>query len=328
MFCNARLLDHRLRRVSRRKSWLAGCGMLCLALASCGGGGGGGGSSFIPQPPVQPPPQQDQSVTIFPNPAVGEFASVGATVDGSAANGPLGAISTNDADQPHIRFMSDGTYQVLLPGKEWSELLSFAPGTLLKDADSNFEAVISGSKNLGYQYSELASYHSSDPQQFGAFAFGTLTPDGAVPVVGSATYTGTIAGMSDVNGSNAGQSFRELATGSVTLNFNFAAGALGGTISLGLIDEVSDTPLQIGTFAFTDTVFGVGSTSYAGKFDTDAVGDNFFLGKFTGPHAEETIGSWALPFTLEVGRANASNSTITADHNAHQAFGAWIAKSH
>lgn len=309
---------------------LAGAAALSLALTGCGGGGGGG-TSFIPQPPVQPPPpspppQQGQSVTIFPNPTVGEFASVGATVHGSAdPNVPLGPISTADADQPHIRFMSDGNYYVQLPGHDPNELLSFGGGSI-RDTDDNFEGLISGSKDRGYSYSELAFHRSSDPQQFGAFAFGTLTPDGAVPVTGSATYNGTITGTSDVVGSNAGQSFREIATGPVMLNFDFAAGTLRGAMSLGLIDEVSDDALQIGTFNFKDTVFGVGSTSYSGKFDTAAVGDNFFLGRFTGPHGEETIGAWALPFILDVGRAGPSNSVITADHQTHQAFGAWIAK--
>jgi hypothetical protein len=318
--------------MSRRLHLLAGTAALAFALAACGGGGGGGRSSFIPQPPVQPPPpppEQGQSATIFPHPVVGEFASVGATAEQSfIGTGPIGTISTNDADQPHIRFMSDGTYQVLLPGKEWNELLSFAPGNLLRDTDNNFEAVTSDSKDKGYQYSELALYHSINPQQFGAFAFGSLTPEGDVPITGSATYTGTISGSSDVIGMNAGQSFREIATGSVTLSFDFAAGALGGSMSLGLVDEVSDDALQLGTFDFKDTVFGVGRTSYSGKFDTSAAGDNFFLGRFTGPRGEEVIGAWALPFVLDVGRTGPSNSVITADHEAHQAFGAWIAKSH
>jgi hypothetical protein len=318
--------------MARNAHLLISAAALSFALAACGGGAGGS-ASFIPQPPVQPPPpppQEGESVTIFPDPKVGEFASVGATVKGSLnSTAPLGAISSNGADQPHIRFMSDGTYQVLLPGQEWNEIVLYGQGNdqrILTDTDNNFEGLTSGSKDNGYRYSELAFYRSSDPEQFGAFAFGTLTPNGATPTTGSATYTGTITGTSDVFGSNAGQSFREIASGSVTLNFDFAAGTLGGAMTLGLIDEVSDTALQLGTFNFKDTVFGVGSTSYSGKFDTAAAGDNFFLGKFTGPHAEETIGAWALPFVLDVGRTGPSNSVITADHKAHQAFGAWIAK--
>jgi hypothetical protein len=79
--------------------------------------------------------------------------------------------------------------------------------------------------------------------------------------------------------------------------------------------------LSLGTFAFKNSVFSIGSTDYSGKFDTSASGSNLFFGKFTGPNAEETIGAWGLPFVLDTG-----NAAITADHKTHQLFGAWIAK--
>lgn len=278
------------------------------------------------QPPTQPPPQEAQSITIFPNPAAGEFASVGATAKGSQSdfNVALGAISTADADQPHIRFESNGTYEIMLPGGEWDELIPFGQGTgpnVATDSTHDIQLVLSGSRDNGYKYSEVASYIASGPNQFGAFAFGTLTPDGAVPVIGSATYSGTVMGTSDVIASD---SFdgpnRASVSGSVDLDFDFGAGTLGGAMTVALGDDTGAS-LPLGTFNFKDTVFGVGSTSYSGKFDTTVAGDNFFLGKFTGPNAEETIGAWTLPFILDTG-----SSTITADHSAHQLFGAWIAK--
>ena len=94
--------------------------------------------------------------------------------------------------------------------------------------------------------------------------------------------------------------------------------ALAGAMTAALDDY---TMIPLGTFNFKDTVFAAGSTSYSGKFDTQTAGDNFFLGQFTGPNAEETIGAWALPFVLDVG-----SSTVAADGKAHQAFGAWIGK--
>src|SRR4029078_3636070 len=138
-------------------------------------------------------------------------------------------------------------------------------------------------------------------------------PVGGVPTTGSATYNGTVMGKSDVIASD---SFdgpnRASVGGTVRLDFNFQSGSLGGSMTVGLNDAASG-PLPLGTFNFKNTVFGVGSTSYSGKFDTAATGDNFFLGQFTGPHAEETIGAWALPFVLDTG-----NMTITADHKTHQ----------
>jgi hypothetical protein len=98
--------------------------------------------------------------------------------------------------------------------------------------------------------------------------------------------------------------------GTVSLTFNFGAGSLGGSM------DMSVNGANAGAFAFKNTVFSVGSTTYSGSFDTTAAGQNFFLGRFTGPNAEETIGAWALPFNYSV------------DGQPHQAIGAWIAKNH
>jgi hypothetical protein len=297
-----------------------------MTLTSCGGGGGGIAS--IPTPITQPPPPPPAgTVTIFANPSVGEYASVGASAkasDDTNFSTPLGAISTADADQPHIRYTSAGTYEIQLPGKQWDQLVLYGQGTAptaITTSDKSVLALLSGSKDEGYKYSELASYRAGGPDLIGGFAFGTLTPAGAVPTSGSATYSGTIMGKSDVIASD---SFdgpnRASVEGTVNLNFDFASGSLAGAMTIALNDAAGDK-LGLGTYSFSDTVFSAGSTSYSGKFATNAAGDNFFLGKFTGPNAEETIGAWALPFILDVG-----NSTIAADHKAHQAFGAWIAK--
>jgi hypothetical protein len=314
--------------MSRDVDWLAGCGLLCMALSACGGGGGGD-AAFIPQPPIQPPPP-GPSVAIFSNPQVGEFASVGASAKVSSVIDPkaaVGPISVADADQPHIRYTSAGTYEIEMPGGAWSQLTLYGQGTddgaVLNNGNDSGGIFLftSGSKDHGYKYSELASYMSADTGGIGGFAFGTLTPAGAVPTTGSATFSGTIAGTTDVVGSDPFDGpIREDASGSVTLNFDFGAGSLGGSMNLVLSARDGST-VPIGTFNFTDTVFGVGSTGYSGKFDTAAAGNNFFLGKFTGPQAQETIGAWALPFILDVG-----SNTVAADHKAHQAFGGWIAK--
>jgi hypothetical protein len=312
-----------------RSKRLAASGILTLALCGCGGGGGGSVSMLPPPPPAPPPVQEPQAVVIFPNPVAGEFASVGTTSKVADVRDPdaaLGPISTADADQPHIRFTAANTYEVELPGGAWQELTFYGGGTngiiLNNGADSGGEFfVISGSKDDGYLYSEVASLMSFDTLQIGAFAFGTLTPNGAVPVTGSATYSGIVRGTSDVGASDpVAGIYRPDIDGTVTLGFDFAAGSLDGSMTLGFADA-NGGPLPIGTFNFKDTVYSTGSPSYSGKFDTNAAGDNFFLGKFTGPHAEETIGAWAVPFTLDTG-----SSTITADHQSHQAFGAWIAK--
>jgi len=117
----------------------------------------------------------------------------------------------------------------------------------------------------------------------------------------------------------AGGYFPTSVDGNVTLNFDLGQGSLSGAMTLYLPDGMQ--PLALDTYAFKDTVFSVGSTAYSGKFATSASGDNFFLGQFTGPTAQETIGAWALPFVF-----SKSGQTITADGQLHQAFGAWVAK--
>jgi len=231
-------------------------------------------------------------------------------------------LSSADADQVHIRYSNNGYYEIQMPGATW-EQLGFAKGTIPADpafatdfqpvsAPQNGASLITSiSRTQGYNYSEMAGWF--DPSgKFGELAFGAATPAGQVPEAGSATYQGLVNGTSDVVGFDSFDGhFRAPVSGTVGLNFDFAKGTLDGSMTLSLNDG---HPNDLGKFDFKDTVFSVGSTTYSGVFDTNVAGSNFFLGKFTGPSAQETIGAWALPFHF------------SGDNQAHQAFGAWIAK--
>jgi hypothetical protein len=70
----------------------------------------------------------------------------------------------------------------------------------------------------------------------------------------------------------------------------------------------------LGPFAFSDTVYSTGSTSFSGRFDTDVAGLNSFSGLFTGPNAEELMGNFALPYRSPV------------DNQTYQAAGAFVGK--
>jgi hypothetical protein len=170
----------------------------------------------------------------------------------------------------------------------------------------------SNSRLSGYLYSEMAVW--STQTRSGFVAFGSATPSGAVPVTGTAAFQGVVEGYSDILQDDflVGGKVAVAVAGSVGLQFDFGAGTLAGSMSL-RTDPFAG-PVDLGTFAFKDTVYSTGSLTYSGTFQTPAVGQNFFLGRFTGPHAEETIGAWALPFHYSV------------DNQTHQAFGAWIAK--
>jgi hypothetical protein len=258
-----------------------------------------------PPPPTSPPATPAAyPVNIFSNPTAETYASVGIGTN----------FSRSESDVPHIRYNSSGYYEVQFPGKDWDRLA--VPSNVIPqypETNNLFQAengggyvVIELSRLDGYVYSEIANS--------GEFAFGSATPDGSVPVTGEATYEGRISGGSDILQDDflLQQKVGVPVGGSVSLSFDFGAGTLDGSMSLHA-SPYSGT-VDIGTFSFADTVYSTGARTYSGSFDTAAQGENFFLGQFTGPNAEETIGAWALPFIY------------SEDGKLHQAAGAWIAK--
>ena len=310
----------------------------CFALAACGAGGVGHVASSPPAPtpstPTSPPP-----VRIFNNPTPAEYTSVSASIAGPGGNldtydsaaARFGAVSTAEADQARIRYNSGGYYEIDLPGADWDRLVQYK-GTVNPHPDNNYfqpssvpmnEAylVTSISRDKGYLYSELGSWGSATASRFGYMAFGQATPVGGVPTVGSATYSGMVVGSADfMTADNLYGGYVSLGVeGTVQLNFDFGNGTLGGSMSLSFPDGMN--PADLGTFTFRDTVFSAGSTTYSGSFNTAVSGQNFFLGRFTGPAGEETIGAWALPFVFDRG-----GEYLLPDGQTHQAFGSWIAK--
>jgi hypothetical protein len=293
-----------------------------FALSACGGGGGGSAALSTPPPPPPPP---SAAVTIFQNPSPGEYVSMGASISGPGGNldtystpTAFGAVSTLDADQVQVRYNSGGYYEIKMPAADWDRLVHYKGLSNPTSANNYFQPegvaqnlgylVTSASRNSGYQYSELAGWGSAAASRWGFVAFGVPTASGNVPVTGSASYNGVIAGSADVMIPDLlyGGYVTSPISGTVALNFDFGSGTLGGSMT-----AMMDTT-NLGTFTFRDTVFSVGSTAYSGAFDTSVAGQNFFLGQFTGPNAAETVGAWALPFVF--------------GGQDHQAFGAWIGK--
>lgn len=323
--------------------------MICaaaIALAACGGGGGGpGGIGALPFVPTPPPPTPTPAcppacdLNILPSPSAGVFALVGASVAGPGGNldtydqpTAFGTVSGAAESQPAIRYTDSGTYEIRMPGSEWDRLVWYK-GMIPDDPDTvnyfqpasvpqNYGYLLTNrARDFGYLHSELAIWGSHSAGRIGFVAFGTGTTADQMPGTGSATFDGVVQGMTDimVPDSLYGGYVPLSVSGSVTLAFDFGQGSLDGAMTLYLPDGMQ--PLRIGEFAFRDTVFSVGSTAYSGAFDTSVAGQNFFLGRFTGPNAEETIGAWALPFLFDM-----SGEYTQADHQVHQAFGAWIAR--
>ena len=311
-----------------------------FAVSACGGGssGGGVGVQSTPVPPTAPTPAA-APVTIFASPAPGEYASIGASIAGPGGNldtyqsstDRFGPVSTSQADQAHVRYTTGGYYEVKLAGADWDRLVPHK-GMVTSDPNNNYfqpagvpqnyaYLVTRNSRTQGYSFSELGAWGSEAQGRWGYTAFGAATSPNGVPTSGSATFSGVVSGSTDaMSADNLYGGYTPIPTdGFVTLNFDFTAGSLNGRLDLFLPDGMNPIPLD--SFAFTQTVFSPGSTSYSGRFDSPETGQNFFLGQFTGPNAQETIGAWAVPF-----RFDQQGGFIHGDGQVHQAFGAWVAK--
>ena len=155
---------------------------------------------------------------------------------------------------------------------------------------------------LNFQYSTPLEWFT-DNELTGVEAVGIATPAGAVPMTGSATYSAYAYGRTSESNKPL---VDPLVLGDMTLNFDFARGTLAGSLSMTLDPEWSQ--YDLGTVNFRETVYSTGSTAFSGKFDTDLPGVNSFSGLFTGPHAEELIGNFALPY-----RSPINNQTYQAD---------------
>lgn len=318
--------------MTRFKRLAAGLlGASALALAACDGGTSTQ-TSFIPAPPPSPPPPQDaKAVTILPQPVAGSFAVTGAWTNlytaSATQDGRFESIDASAANQPQIRYAAGGYYEVKLPDEDYGPLVhdtSFPnpppddPFLTVTDCCGTRPVTVQSS-GQGFTYSAMASWSRPDLDfgytiDAGVFAFGKATPAGDVPVTGSASYGGVVAGLTDAKTFIPVDNTWSVlpANGTVQLDFDFARGTLGGRLDLSVADGMN--PVSVGSYDFAQTVFSPGSTAYSGSFATNLTGANFFGGLFTGPHAEETIANWAVPFEY--------NGEI------HQAFGAWVAKAH
>ena len=301
---------------------------LACGLTACGGGGGAGSLNSTPPPTPTPTPTPTAAVKIFPSPMPSEYASVGVSSSTPLMDEDdrLTSISSADANQVHIRYNAGGYYEIEMPGRAWDRLVHYKGLANPTSENHYFQPmsapqnagflIVSKSRDKGYFYSEMGAWGTNlvAAAPFGFVAFGTPTPAGAIPVTGSASYAGDISGTADIMFPDNlyGGSYPAGVEGSIALSFNFATGTLGGSMNVIINEGMGYT--NLGSYAFADTVYSAGSPTYSGKFVSSVPGSNYFLGRFTGPNAQETIGAWALPFLYPV------------DGKPHQAIGAFIAK--
>lgn len=290
--------------------------LTAVLLAGCSGAGAG----IKPTPPVplEPPPPpappvDDTSVELLDHPATQEFPV--------ATSGP--AI--------RIRYdASRNQYEIKTERFDWAALVD--PPDPHKDGPNRYFLIagqppgsLEGSvwiaahyrspdPGSNYRYSNLLGWYqpsNTEGEAANITAFGVPTSAAGIPVAGQATFEGPAMGAADVANDGWGAIAETPMGGKVRLSFDFAAGTLTGSLNLATTCDCS-TQFSIPPMLFTNTIFAKGSTTYSGRFLTDAPGANSFSGLFTGPQGQELIGSWHLPF-------------VFSDKN-HQAWGAWIAK--
>ena len=306
---------------------------VALALGACGGGGSGVAS--IPMPPAltqtPPPPPPESAPTpanymIAANAVSQTFASKGGYVSYNLVTGGIPSPPTTQGEQLSVRYNSASSqYEIMLPSSSFWEGLYRGPqgsqnidfrtsGTITGGSPTYFQ--LQQYAGTGYTYSALALWGISSSQAgiSGAAAFGIPTSAGSVPVAGSATYNGSISGNTTETSYDllSNGHWPALVEGSIGLSFNFGAGTLSGSISPTIynLERRALAPMS-----FVNTVYSSGATSFSGSFNNALTGANRFTGQFTGPQAQELIGSFEFPYTSpDDGKVYQANGAFVAKH--------------
>ena len=278
-----------------------------LSLTACGGGSGGGLNS-IPAPPLAPTPTPTPTPTPIPPPPAGPL--------GLKSDAPFALFSAYDsgngslvAGEGAVNFaysLADDRYTVSLPGFEEGHPVTTgvsgtfnASGWLHVSATSNNVSVgdtsavqpvrleLEWPSGSDFKFTSMGSWYSPAAHTpLGYFVYGIPTVAGHMPITGVASYAGNIRGLT---------SDRVDVYGSIDLLFNFGAGTLSGQMKPEIYPDWDPVPL--GTYAFRDTVYSTGSTSFSGSFNVPGTSAaSAFQGSFNGPGAPEAMGSWNAPY--------------------------------
>lgn len=278
-------------------------------LAACGGGGGGSGSNIV-STPTPPPPAPPTFTPFLPK----VFPSVTANTDFTALgyevfSGVGGASPPELRDGFSVRYDSAAQAYVI-------DLPSASPGRFQATSEDSFEwhGVLldssapaltvnvrkPGTAAADFVYTTFGDYYQYEwaPIEFysGVFAFGQATPAGAVPTTGTASYNAILHGTT--------LDWARV-VGSATLQFNFAAGTLSGSMNpevIGGLDAIS-----LGRYDFVNTIYSVGSTNFSGGLRHESGNlTGSFNGLFTGPAAQELMARWRAQYIMPGGNGTTS----------------------
>lgn len=286
---------------------------VALTVAACGGGGGGS-SGFVGSTPPPPPPPT---------------APIPPEHIGLVSSAPFAVQAASDQSLVDVQFSynaSNNSYQISLPGFQPGSLANIGyNGSAGQIATSTTSQVTEGSSNTlqpvfvflpvpgssfsPYTYTSFGSWDQATGvgNASGNFAYGIPTAVGDVPVTGSASYTAEIRASSDLVSDY-------MVGGSASLQFNFAAGTLSGSMHPEIVDGFNGVFVDFGQFDFTQTVYSTGSTTFSGKFIVPGLpgADSSFNGNFTGPNAAELMARFVTD-----ARLNGHEGTLS---------GVWVGK--
>ena len=289
------------------KRVVIGSALVFSLLSACGGGSTSGGGSVqpIPAPSPPPPPPPPPPPTTFTNwqsaPSNGVVRLVGETTEASHTKNGLGQIGsfntptagtvtadvTNSNNAPTGISLSATTASINFTNSDGSTRSRLAgnPNIIKYASPSGATSVLSfDAVSAGFSYLTFGSWNgvSGTTGYLAGFYAGSLTPAGAVPTTGTATYRGSSVGyLSGVN-----SAIIEV-TSDITLTANFATRSIlystvaGQSIS-GTLTYDAGTGYFRGTLSEPDYQrFGVGFVGPAS-------------GRFYGPGAQELAGSFVL----------------------------------
>jgi hypothetical protein len=257
------------------------CGA-ALALAACGGGGGaGGGVASLPAPTPPPTPTPTEAPVQPPIPAgpIGlqsaapfQVISAYATPAGGLVAGPGGVQFTYSP--------ADNRYTITLPSGQPGQLVTTGgEGSYLDGATTwlhlsgTTNSITNGSgpgtqdasvsldwpSSSDFKYTSSGRWYGPSSSALGYFVYGIPTASGDVPLAGVANYAGSVSGLT----SQLNQVF-----GTVSLTFDFGQGTLSGVMKPNIAPVWDTVPL--GNYTFRNTVYSVGSTSFAGAFQVSS----------------------------------------------------------
>lgn len=280
-----------------------------VALGACGGGGGGGGT-VAPAPEAGLPPAdegQNQNLvsfsTVAPNETVvmtGDSVTVTATVSTTEEPITITAVGTASIETATVRFSYDGdralrAIEVETPQASFSfdrnqghELSCSGQGTCQAE-NATTVALAADPAVLGWNYQTFGVWAmETGPASFkhGAVSFGSPTSDGALPKLGTATFTGLAFGsFIDAGGELHGTAATMLA------DVNFGSRSIVFSTSNTRRGTTDDAGLDLaGEFRYEP-----GRNAFSGLLETrNRALNGQGVGRFYGPAAEEIGGVYSL----------------------------------